>query len=248
MPWDIKGALRHNKKLTKKQAEVWVKVANSALDRCLKNGGKTSECEASAIMQANAVVKNIKEEEDKMEIDNQKIEEKVWSTKYINDLPDSCFAYIEPGGKKDEEGKTKPRSLRHFPYKDKDGKIDLPHLRNALARVPQSPFGKLAMPKLLAAAKKMKIGKFKEEDAREGALADELVFDKGKGEIDDLCWKTSSLVGRITRSLELSLDEKKKKIEEVLNDLEKELKKRAKIVDKIVKQAKKDKLETGIEP
>ena len=61
-----------------------------------------------------------------------------WSRKYINDLPDSAFLYIEPGGKKDSEGKTTPRSLRHFPYKDKDGKIDLPHLRNALARIPQS--------------------------------------------------------------------------------------------------------------
>ncbi len=33
----------------------------------------------------------------------------------VNDLPDSDFAYIEPGGTKDSEGKTTPRSLRHFP-------------------------------------------------------------------------------------------------------------------------------------
>jgi len=62
----------------------------------------------------------------------------VWTTKYINDLPDSAFLYIESGGKKDEEGKTTPRALRHFPYKDASGKIDLPHLRNAIARIPQS--------------------------------------------------------------------------------------------------------------
>jgi hypothetical protein len=61
-----------------------------------------------------------------------------WDTAYINDLPDNSFLYIEDGGKKDEEGKTTPRSLRHFPYKDADGKIDLPHLRNAIARIPQS--------------------------------------------------------------------------------------------------------------
>jgi len=60
-----------------------------------------------------------------------------WSTAYINDLPDSAFLYIESGGKKDEEGKTTPRSLRHLPYKDSSGKVDLPHLRNALARIPQ---------------------------------------------------------------------------------------------------------------
>jgi len=58
----------------------------------------------------------------------------VWSTKYINDLPDSAFALIESGGKKDSEGKTVPRSLRYLPFKDKTGKIDLPHLRNGMAR------------------------------------------------------------------------------------------------------------------
>jgi len=62
----------------------------------------------------------------------------VWSTAFVNDLPDGSFLYIEPGGSKDGEGKTKPRSKRHFPYKDGSGKIDLPHLRNAIARIPQA--------------------------------------------------------------------------------------------------------------
>ena len=57
-----------------------------------------------------------------------------WTTKYINDLPDSAFALIEPGGEKDEEGKTVPRTLRHLPHHKPDGSIDLPHLRNAMAR------------------------------------------------------------------------------------------------------------------
>jgi HK97 family phage prohead protease len=61
-----------------------------------------------------------------------------WTTAYINTLPDSSFLYIAPGGEKDDEGKTTPRSLRFFPYKDVDGSIDLPHLRNAIARIPQS--------------------------------------------------------------------------------------------------------------
>ena len=72
-------------------------------------------------------------------------------TSEINDLPDSAFAYIEPGGKKDSEGKTVPRSLRHFPIHDAE------HVRNALARAPQSPFGDKAMPKIKAAAKKFGI-------------------------------------------------------------------------------------------
>lgn len=70
-----------------------------------------------------------------VEVDTEKA---VWTRRYINDLPDSAFLYIESGGKKDEEGKTVPRSLRHFPYKDGNGKIDLPHLRNAIARIPQA--------------------------------------------------------------------------------------------------------------
>src|SRR5690348_9663878 len=62
----------------------------------------------------------------------------VWTTAYVNNLPDSAFLFIEAGGSKDSDGKTTPRSLRHFPVKDANGNVDLPHLRNALARIPQS--------------------------------------------------------------------------------------------------------------
>jgi HK97 family phage prohead protease len=65
-------------------------------------------------------------------------ERATWSTAYVNSLPDAAFLHIESGGTKDADGKTTPRSLRHFPYKDANGAIDLPHLRNALARIPQS--------------------------------------------------------------------------------------------------------------
>jgi len=73
------------------------------------------------------------------------------ATASINDLPDSDFAYIEPGGSKDSSGRTVPRSLRHFPVHD------AAHTRNALSRAPQSPFGTKAMPKIRAAAKKFGI-------------------------------------------------------------------------------------------
>lgn len=69
-------------------------------------------------------------------------ESEKWTRKYINDLPDSCFLYIEPGGEKDEEGKTVPRSLRHLPYKDVNGEIDVEHLRNAIVRLSQENTGK----------------------------------------------------------------------------------------------------------
>lgn len=60
-----------------------------------------------------------------------------WSRAYINDLPDDAFLYIEPGGKKDEAGKTVPRSLRHFPVRNHNGKLDVPHLEDAIGRIPQ---------------------------------------------------------------------------------------------------------------
>ena len=89
------------------------------------------------------------------------------STKEINDLPDEDFAYIEPGGEKDEEGKTTPRSLRHYPIHD------AAHVRNALARAAAAIKGddekaadiaKKAMPAIKAAAKKFGI-EVSEEDA-----------------------------------------------------------------------------------
>lgn len=73
------------------------------------------------------------------------------SSAQMNDLPDSDFAYIERGGTKDDSGKTVPRSKRHFPIND------AAHVRNALARAPQSPFGDKAMPKIKEAAKKFGI-------------------------------------------------------------------------------------------
>ncbi len=69
------------------------------------------------------------------------IEAEKWSRAYINDLPDCAFLYIEPGGEKDEEGKTKPRSLRHLPVKDHNCNIDRPHLVNAIQRLSQSKTG-----------------------------------------------------------------------------------------------------------
>ena len=77
------------------------------------------------------------------------------SGKQKNDLPDSDFAYIQPGGKKDSEGKTVPRSLRHLPIND------AAHVRNALARLDQTDISaeakKAALRKIKAAAKKFGI-------------------------------------------------------------------------------------------
>jgi HK97 family phage prohead protease len=61
-----------------------------------------------------------------------------WDAAYINDLPDSAFLLVEPGGHKDREGKTVPRTLRHFPVYNAAGNLDSAHLRNALGRIPQA--------------------------------------------------------------------------------------------------------------
>ena len=60
-----------------------------------------------------------------------------WTAAQINDLPDSAFACVEPGGQKDETSRTTPRSLRHYPHHDASGAVDMPHLRAALSRVAQ---------------------------------------------------------------------------------------------------------------
>lgn len=78
-----------------------------------------------------------------------------WSAAKINDLPDSSFMHIAPGGKKDADGKTVPRSLRFFPVRDADGNIDMPHLRNARARIPQSDLPQSVKDQMMAKAGKM---------------------------------------------------------------------------------------------
>jgi len=67
--------------------------------------------------------------------------EREWDTAFINSLPDAAFAVIEPAYKR---GKTEDKRARHLPHHnssvrdpDENSSVDLPHLRNALARVNQ---------------------------------------------------------------------------------------------------------------
>lgn len=80
----------------------------------------------------------------------------VWSTAMQNNLPDSAFLYVKDGGKKDADGKTTPRSLRMFPVKGADGKVDMPHLNNALARIPQSTLSSTLKASLASKGEKLK--------------------------------------------------------------------------------------------
>lgn len=89
-----------------------------------------------------------------------------------DDLPDSAFAFIEPGAKKDESGRTAPRSLRHYPVHDKA------HTTKTLASVSKmlkkggkgADVARSALPKIVEAAKRMGIVKpaTKSEEAPSG--------------------------------------------------------------------------------
>jgi len=58
---------------------------------------------------------------------------KVWTPEMKAALPDDAFAFIEPGGTKDDGGLTTPRAKRHFAHHDTDGSVDEALLRAALA-------------------------------------------------------------------------------------------------------------------
>ncbi len=88
--------------------------------------------------------------------------ESVWGGGFKNDLPDSSFAYIEPGGKKDSSGKTVPRKLRHFPYKNADGSLNRAHVIAAEQMLSKTKLGPgpvaIIRRKIEAAKKALKIG------------------------------------------------------------------------------------------
>jgi len=79
-------------------------------------------------------IKGLEEKIISLEKSLEELVDKVkWTRAYINGLSNSCFAYVEPCYGKTTDNKN----ARHLPFKDANGKVDLPHLRNALARVEQ---------------------------------------------------------------------------------------------------------------
>lgn len=114
----------------------------------------------------------------KQPVGMQKESKATWDTAYVNNLPDSSFFFIEGGGKKDDTGKTVPRSLRRLPYKDESGKVDLPHLRNAIARIPQTEAEGLTPEKKTALQERAK--KLLEAEQKEDESWFEKLVDKVK--------------------------------------------------------------------
>lgn len=96
-----------------------------------------------------------------------------WGDDNRDKLPDSAFLLVLSGGKKDETGRTVPRSLRVLPYKNIAGKIDKVCIKNALARLSEvkapAPTKRIALLKLLQIARALGItideaGRFKMSD------------------------------------------------------------------------------------
>jgi len=184
--------------------------------------------------------------------------DKDWDEAYINNLPDSAFAFIEGGGDKDSDGKTVPRSKRHFPFKNAAGEVDLPHLRNALSRAPQSPFGDEAMKKLRAAAEASGVGGPEKKDSEK---KDFMPFSHGnekkkdaKGEtnmkkirIDGKEYEVDEGIAAIFQHkidlADSSVAEAKKELETLkgkFDALEAESKKKDSEIDRLTKEGKND--------
>jgi len=181
----------------------------------------------TAAVQESLKLKREMESAEEEEESNDGVEEAVWSTKFVNNLPDAAFAVILPGGKKDEEGKTKPRSLRKLPHHGMNVRtgrehdtVDLPHLRNALARLPQADIPPALRAKarahLEAHAKALKIGGRGEmvDDENIQTVQDENSNNEKENKEDEE-------VKMETEKLRKELEEKDNKLKELQEKLQK---------------------------
>jgi len=194
--------------------------------------------------------------------EKEQIDEATWTTKFINNLPDAAFAYIEPGGKKDSEGKTTPRSLRHFPHHTGDVKkgtdnktVDLPHLRNELARVSQSKISdagkKKALAHLIKHAKALKVGDYSEESKGGNKMSDEEKTEEQpeetpeeKEEVTGAAVKTETDCSKEIDSLKKEIEEAKEALKAV-EALKTELKESKKKIAELESKGHKHTLKAG---
>lgn len=114
----------------------------------------------------------------------------------IDVLPDDCFGLVESGGEKDAEGKTVPRSLRLFPFKGENGKVNANLLMKSLRELMASPISEsqraAVRSKLMYAAKGAEIEVSLKESAGRRVVncevdhritLHEASYDAGRGEL-----------------------------------------------------------------
>jgi polyhydroxyalkanoate synthesis regulator phasin len=149
MPYKI---IRNHSECSRAKSWAVVKQADGKLMGCHRS--RKAAVKQIAALNAQENKPMTKDEFDAL-TDEQKItlyyehlgkntDEATWSRAFINSLPDASFAVIGPGGKKDSEGKTVPRTLRHLPHHGKITKhtqknVDQPHLKNGATRANQIP-------------------------------------------------------------------------------------------------------------
>ena len=133
----------------------------------------------------------------------KKLLERVWTRRYINSLPDSTFAIVY---------KENDRVVRKFPHHNADGIIDLPHLRNANSRLPQSDipaeYKQQATRHLATHKKKLEIGSSPEEEKllqQEGEDATAAVQFEFSPEptMDELIASVEDVVEQINETIEV---------------------------------------------
>lgn len=112
------------------------------------------------------------ESKDLSELSDEEAVKAAWTAKYINTLPNSSFLYVE---KNCDKG-----ACRHLPYKDADGEIDLPHLRNAASRLGQSTTGEAWLTDDLRKKLQAKVSGLLNEDEKAGRRVRQSMLDKMK--------------------------------------------------------------------
>ena len=135
-------------------------------------------------------------------LEPKKIEERIWTRQYINNLPDSAFAVVY---------KENDQLTRKFPHHQANGNIDLPHLRNANARLPQSDipneYKRQAMKHLATHKKKLGIGTFAEEarlleqEGDDGTAAVQFEF-SSEPTMDELIASVEGVVEQLNDAIE----------------------------------------------
>jgi len=131
MPYSVDNPQDKIKGLRKHAQTIWESAFNSAYKQYNQDESKSNAVAWSAVEKSGYK----KGADGKWSSDSKRGKKMKnmakfvkWSTKYKNSLPDSSFAVVMG------EGDSKVRKL---PFKDAEGKVDVPHLRNALVRVSQ---------------------------------------------------------------------------------------------------------------
>lgn len=86
-----------------------------------------------------------------------------WSSSYVTALPDSAFACVDDSG-------------RHYPHHDAQGKLDMPHLRNAMSRIGDASNAQCGKAHLEAHARSAGIGEAKADAPLKATPIDDDAF------------------------------------------------------------------------